>query len=126
MEQASPQCMDEGAQPVAHQQDEHPAKMVVHFSVAPGATLTWRIDVDSTLTVQGARLWITRINFPYDYWLDPGHTLRLQRGERIWLSCEDTRAARVSLSCTLPAKRGVLHRWLGRLAWLSLGPPTPR
>lgn len=134
MEHASPQYNDENAQPVGYlhheRQDqsphEHPAKIVVHFSVAPATTLTWRVDADSTLTVHGARAWITRIDFPYDYWLDPGQTLRLQRGERIWLSCEDTRIARVSLSCPLPAQRGVLSRWLGRLAWLSLGPPMPR
>jgi hypothetical protein len=98
----------------------------VHFSVLPGATLTWRVDANSTLTVQGARVWLTRVSSPYDHWLAPGEELRLQRGERVWLSTDGDAAARVSLSSLLPARRGVIGRCLGRLAWLSIGTPTPR
>ncbi|OAJ53018.1 hypothetical protein A6V36_11640 [Paraburkholderia ginsengiterrae] len=126
MDQASPQCMDSDSSLVAYQQDESLPKVVVHFSVMPGATLTWRVEADSTLTVQGERLWLTRISSPYDYWLAPGGTFRLQRGERVWLSTDGERAARVSLTCALPTKGGVFRRWLGKLVWLRMGPLAPR
>jgi hypothetical protein len=126
MDQASPQCMDDNSSLSAYQQDERLPKVVIHFSVVPGATLTWRVDADSTLRVQGARLWLTRVNSPYDHWLEPGHEFRLQRGERVWLSTGDERTARVSLSCALPGRQGLIRRWLGRLAWLGLGAPATR
>ena len=125
MDQASPHCMDDDAYRYAYQQDERLPKVVVHFSVMPGATLTWRVEADSTLAVKGARVWLTRIVSPYDHWIAPGHAFCLQRGERIWLSTDGERAARVSLTCALPAKGGMFKRWLTRLAGLSLGPPTP-
>ncbi|CAE6719507.1 hypothetical protein R69658_04650 [Paraburkholderia aspalathi] len=126
MDQASPQCMDDDSSLSAYQPDERLPKVVVHFSVVRGATLTWRVDADSTLSVQGARLWLTRVSSPYDHWLEPGNEFRLQRGERVWLSTDSERTARVSLSCALPARRGFVRRWLGRLAWLGLGPPAAR
>jgi hypothetical protein len=130
MDQASPQCMDDdsslGAYRHQHQPDERLPKVVLHFFVMPGATLTWRVDADSTLAVQGARVWLTRVSSPYDHWLAPGDEFRLQRGERVWLSTDGEFAARVSLSCALAARRGLIGRWLGRLAWLSIGAPTPR
>lgn len=125
MDQASPQCMEDDAHRYAYYQDERLPKVVVHFPVVPGATLTWRVEADSTLTVKGARHWLTRISSPYDHWIAPGQTFTLQRGERIWLSADGERTAHVSLSSALPAK-GILARWLGRLAGLSLGPPSPR
>jgi len=93
MDQASPQCMDDDARVLAYQQDERLPKVVVHFPVAPGATLTWRVEADSTLAVNGARLWLTRVSSPYDHWLVPGQTFSLQRGERIWLSIDGERGA---------------------------------
>jgi hypothetical protein len=126
MDQASPQCMDDDSSLSAYQQDESLPKVVLHFSVVPGATLTWRVDADSTLCAHGARLWLTRVNSPYDHWLEPGNTFRLQRGERVWLSTDSERIARASLSCTLPARRRLVRRWLGRLAWLGLGTPAAR
>jgi hypothetical protein len=126
MDQASPQCIDDDSCPSTRRHDEHQPKVVVHFSVAPGATLTWRVDADSTLRVQGARLWLTRVNSPYDHWLEPGNEFRLQRGERVWLSTDSERMARVSLSYALPARRSLVRRWLGRLAWLGLEVPATR
>ncbi|MFM0042378.1 DUF2917 domain-containing protein [Paraburkholderia sediminicola] len=126
MDQASPQCMDDDPSLSAYQQDEHLPKVVVHFSVVPGATLTWRVDADSTLRVQGARLWLTRINSPYDHWLEPGNEFRLRRRERVWLSTDSERAARVSLSYALSVRPGLIRRWPGRLAWLGLEAPAVR
>lgn len=126
MDQASPQCMDDDSSLSAYQPDEHLPKVVLHFSVVRGATLTWRVDADSTLSVQGARLWLTRVDSPYDHWLEPGNEFRLQRGERVWLSTDSERTARVSLSRALPARRGFVRRWLGRLAWLGVEAPAAR
>jgi hypothetical protein len=126
MDQANPPFMDDNSNPVAYQRDERQPTIVVHFSVLPGATFTWRIEADSTLAVQGARLWLTRISSPYDHWLAPGARIRLQRGERVWLSTDGEHAARVSLTSTLIVRRGWMARWLARLASLGLGAPTPR
>ena len=54
MDQASPQCMDDDSSLSAYRPDERLPKVVVHFSVVRGATLAWRVDADSTLSVQGA------------------------------------------------------------------------
>ncbi|SDR24683.1 Protein of unknown function [Paraburkholderia fungorum] len=126
MDQASPQCMDDDSSLTAYQPDERQPTIVVHFSVIPGATLTWRIEADSTLAVQGARIWLTRISSPYDHWLTPGAEIRLHRGERVWLSTDGAHAARVTLTSILPVRRGLIGRWLGRLAGLGLGAPSPR
>jgi hypothetical protein len=126
MDQASPKFMDDDSSLDAYQQDERLPKVVLHFSVMPGATLTWRVEADSTLAVQGERVWLTRVSSPYDHWLAPGVEFQLQRGERVWLSTDGERAARVSFSSALPVRRGMLGRWLGWLAWLSIGAPTPR
>jgi hypothetical protein len=126
MDQASPQCMDDDSSLVPYQHDERQPKIVVHFSVMPGATLTWRVEAHSTLAVQGERIWLTRISSPYDHWLAPGAEIRLQRGERVWLSTDGFHAARISLTSTLPERRGWIARCLGRLAGLGLGPPSPR
>ena len=125
MDQASTQCMDDDAPRFASQQNERLPKVVVHFPVAPGTTLTWRVEAHSTLAVNGARLWLTRVCSPYDYWLVPGQTINLQRGERIWLSTDGERTAHVSLTYLLPAP-GFFRRCSSRLASLSLGPPAPR
>ena len=63
MDQASPQCMDDDSKVVAYPDDERLPKIVVHFSVMPGVTLTWCIEADSTLAVQGARIWLAH-QFP--------------------------------------------------------------
>ena len=36
--------------------------------------------------MHGARVWLTRVSSPYDYWLAPGDEFRLQRGERVFLN----------------------------------------
>ncbi|MDI7066016.1 DUF2917 domain-containing protein, partial [Klebsiella pneumoniae] len=126
MDQASPQCMDDDSSRSACRHNEGLPKVVLHFSVAQGATLTWRVDADSTLSVQGARVWLTRVNSPYDHWLEPGNEFRLRRGERVWLSTVSERGARAPLCCALPAKRGFVRRWLGWLAGLGLEAPAAR
>lgn len=130
MDQASPQCIDDDSSFVAHQTDERLPAIVVHVAVMPGATLSWRIHANSTLAVRGARVWLTRVHSPYDYWLTPGAEIRLQRGERVWLSTDGREPAHVSLTSTLPVRRGLSGRWFGWLGWLTGlrtgGVSTPR
>ena len=83
MDQANPPRMDDDSNPLAYQQHERLPRVVVHFSVTPGITLTWRVEADTTLAVHGARLWLTRISSPYDHWLAPGDEFLLQGGERV-------------------------------------------
>ena len=126
MDQASPQCTDDESSRYACAQDERLPKVVVHFVVTPGATFSWRVSAATELRVHGARVWLTRINSPYDYWLMPGHAMQLKRGERVWISTDGDAPARVALSSRLPLRRGVASQWLARLAWLGLGVIAPR
>jgi DUF2917 family protein len=94
-------------------------RVVVHFEVQPGATLSWRVEAHSELHVQSARVWLTRAESPYDYWLQPGYPIQLRRGERVWVSTDGHVAARVSLTTYPRKRRGLLFRLLERLSLLS-------
>lgn len=97
--------------------DEPLPALSLHLAVPPGLTLTWRVSADSTLRVYGATVWITRAGSPYDHWLNPGETLRLARGERIWLSTEADVPARVTLTSPWRPPLATLRKVLERLAW---------
>jgi hypothetical protein len=47
-------------------------------------------------------VWVTRSNDVEDYWLAPGRSLRLRRGERLWVSVEGQRRACVAFVAPLP------------------------
>jgi len=119
MVDASPQCMDEESGRYTGVQDERLPKVVVHVVVTPGATFSWRVNAATELSVNGARIWLTRSQSPYDYWLTPGNSLRLKRGERLWVSTDGDAPAHLALSSRLPVRRGVVSRWLARVAWLG-------
>ncbi|APA85586.1 DUF2917 domain-containing protein [Paraburkholderia sprentiae WSM5005] len=90
-------------------------RVVVHFAVESATTVTWRIAADSELRVHGqARLWLTRHCSPYDYWLQPGESISLERGERVWLSVEDQACAEVSITSPHVERHRMLRRWLAR------------
>ncbi|MBB3260258.1 hypothetical protein F4827_004935 [Paraburkholderia bannensis] len=99
----------------------------IHFAVPAGQTLTWRVAADSTVRVHGSRIWLTRARSPYDHWLNPGETLRVLRGERLWLSsdaCADALSdnelttARVTITCAwrppLASARWIIERYVTR------------
>ncbi|MEX3977588.1 DUF2917 domain-containing protein [Paraburkholderia sp. EG287A] len=93
----------------------------VHFAVPPMRTITWRVNASATLRVQVAQVWVTRARSPYDHWLQPGETLRLERGERIWLSTEAALPARVSITSAWQPPFAGVRRGMERLAaWLAL------
>ncbi|MEM5421538.1 MULTISPECIES: DUF2917 domain-containing protein [Paraburkholderia] len=93
----------------------------VHFAVPPMRTVTWRVSASATLRVQVAQVWVTRARSPYDHWVQPGETLRLERGERIWLSTEAALPARVSITSAWQPPFAGVRRGMERLAaWLAL------
>jgi hypothetical protein len=92
----------------------------IHFSVVPGKTVAWQLRAASELRVNSARVWLTRSSSEYDYWLEPGDTLRLKRGEHIWLSVDGEMSADVSLSSRYAWFRPRSRRWLGLLDSLRL------
>ncbi len=67
----------------------------VTFELGEGEVVPMRIGRSVKLSVQGAPVWATRSIDTRDYWLQPGETLRLRTGERLWLSTEDGRRAQV-------------------------------
>lgn len=83
----------------------------VHFAVPPLRTLTWRVTAPAAVRVHGAVVWITRARSPYDHWLRPGETLRLERNERIWLSTETATPARVTITTAWQPPFANMRRW---------------
>jgi hypothetical protein len=73
----------------------------ITFEIARGETLPMMVAHSTRLSVQGAPVWVTRSNDVEDYWLEPGHSLRLRPGERLWLSTEGPSAARVAFVAPL-------------------------
>ncbi|CAB3791248.1 hypothetical protein LMG28688_03276 [Paraburkholderia caffeinitolerans] len=94
----------------------------IHFAVPATGTFTWRVRADGTLRVHGARVWLTRACSPYDHWLSPGETLRVYRGERLWLSVDaGNAAARVTLTSAWRPPFATVRRTAGRCAdWFAL------
>ncbi len=70
----------------------------VTFEIQAGETVPMRVARSTRLTVQGATVWATRSEDTDDYFLASGATLRLRRGERLWLGVEGPLSARVSFS----------------------------
>ncbi|WP_419178003.1 DUF2917 domain-containing protein [Caballeronia sordidicola] len=89
--------------------------MVIRFVVQPGHTASWRVRSDSELRVGTARVWVTRVFSPYDYWLQTGDVLRVSRGERIWLSTDANIAAEISLTSAYAVAHRPLFKWIERL-----------
>lgn len=73
----------------------------ITFEIAPGEMLPMMVAHSTRLSVHGAPVWVTRSNDVEDYWLAPGHSLRLRPGERLWLSAEGADPARVAFVAPL-------------------------
>jgi hypothetical protein len=123
MNQASPQFTDPlsdvSPPEVSSPCVERLPRVVMHFEVQPGATLSWRVEEHCELNVNSERVWLTRASSPYDYWLQPGYSIQLRRGERVWVSTDGKLAARLSLVTYPRKRRGVFYRWLERLSRLN-------
>ncbi|WP_179401126.1 DUF2917 domain-containing protein [Burkholderia guangdongensis] len=91
----------------------------ITFEIQPGETVPMKVVRSTRLTVHGGPVWATRSNDVDDYFLAPGDTLRLRRGERLWLSAEGGQSACVAFSVAQPAKevaRNGLERLRARFA----------
>ncbi|WGY71272.1 DUF2917 domain-containing protein [Burkholderia cepacia] len=86
-------------------------RVELHFTVAPRRALAWRAQHDAEIRVHDATLWITRLGSVDDYWIRTGDVLRVQRGDRIWISTDDERPAAASITTAYVMKRDA---WLAR------------
>ncbi|WP_321806797.1 DUF2917 domain-containing protein [Burkholderia sp. BCC1993] len=90
----------------------------ITFEIPAGETVPMRVQRSTRLTVQCGPVWATRSNDVEDYFLVDGETLRLRRGERLWLSAEGRQGAQVAFSVSRPAgevARGALARLRNRV-----------
>ncbi|CAN0623768.1 conserved protein of unknown function [Burkholderia multivorans] len=76
----------------------------ITFELQPGETVPMKVVRSTRLTVQCGPVWATRSNDIDDYFLMAGETLRLRRGERLWLSAEGGDSACVAFSVARPPK----------------------
>ena len=87
----------------------------IQFELRAGETVPMRVNRSTRMTVQGGAVWVTRSDDVDDYWLEPGKTLGLRRGERLWLSAEDGTYASVAFHVLTRADERAVN-WFGRLA----------
>ncbi|WP_166656153.1 DUF2917 domain-containing protein [Paraburkholderia sp. BL10I2N1] len=99
---------------------------MIHFALMPGRTVSLRLDADSEIRVRTTRVWLTRVFSPYDYWVQPGDVIRLQRGERIWLSTDGDEAAEVALTSEYIERYNAVSRWISRWAERLFDLSVPR
>ncbi|SIO63292.1 DUF2917 domain-containing protein [Paraburkholderia phenazinium] len=89
----------------------HAPRMVIHLSLLPRQTMSWRVMAHCEIRAHGERVWLTRIFSPYDHWLQAGDVIRVARGERIWLSADGERPAEVTLTSEYVGRRRRFDRW---------------
>ncbi|MDQ7980243.1 DUF2917 domain-containing protein [Paraburkholderia sp. SARCC-3016] len=87
----------------------------IWFEVGNGETVPLRVTDSTQLTVHGGAVWVTRSDDVEDYWLEPGKTLRLRRGERLWLSAEGKTHACVEFFVPKRAGERAIN-WFARVA----------
>lgn len=93
----------------------------ITFEIQPGETIPMKVARSTRLTVQGGPVWATRSNDVEDYFLSSGSSLKLRRGERLWLSADGENGACVSFSVAVPAQQAAvsgIKRLLARAAEL--------
>lgn len=70
----------------------------ITFEVLADQVASVRVARSTRITVRCGAVWLTRSDDTADYWLEPGHTLRLRRGERLWIGAEGGKAAWVAFA----------------------------
>ncbi|HEY3599890.1 MAG TPA: DUF2917 domain-containing protein [Paraburkholderia sp.] len=96
-------------------------KISLHFAVEPDKVFGWEFAAESELRVYRERVWLTRLDSDYDYWLEPGETIRLPRWARIRISTDANAAAEISVTSAYVGRSGMIGRWLDRAASLVFG-----
>jgi hypothetical protein len=86
----------------------------IAYEIHGGETLPLKVARSTKLVVRGGAVWITRSDDIEDYWLQPGHTLRLRRGERLWVSAEGTPRATIAFSVPTRCDERALN-WFARV-----------
>ncbi|HZZ11735.1 MAG TPA: DUF2917 domain-containing protein [Paraburkholderia sp.] len=86
----------------------------IAFEIRNGETVPMKVARSTKLVVRGGAVWVTRSDDTEDYWLQPGHALHLRRGERLWLSAEGGRDARVAFSVPTRCDERALN-WFARI-----------
>ncbi len=79
----------------------------ITFEIEPGETIPVMIANSTRLNVEGASVWVSRSDDVEDYWVLPGSSLTLRRGERLWMSVDGDRPARVAFHGPLAARERV-------------------
>jgi hypothetical protein len=119
MQHASPQFDCSRLSDARSAREIHAPRMVIHLSLVPQQTVSWRVVSDSEVRAHGSRVWLTRIFSPHDYWMQAGDVIRVARGERIWLSADGDRPVEVTLTSEYVERRQLFGRrplrWLGRV-----------
>ncbi|MDR6499152.1 hypothetical protein J2785_002305 [Burkholderia ambifaria] len=93
----------------------------ITFEIPVGETVPMKVQRSTRLIVQCGPVWATRSNDVDDYFLVDGETLKLRRGERLWLSAEGREGACVAFSVSRPTREvalGGLARLRERVAAL--------
>jgi Protein of unknown function (DUF2917) len=93
------------------------------FEGRPAATIALRVGCSRRVAVEEGLIWLTRSGDSHDYWLAAGETLALNGGERLWLSVEGNRPARVSFSRRARCDERLIG---GLMAWLRGGSAKPK
>ncbi|WP_321879932.1 DUF2917 domain-containing protein [Paraburkholderia bannensis] len=87
----------------------------ITFEVEANQVASVRVSRSTRLTVRCGAVWVTRSDDTADYWLEPGHTLRLRRGERLWIGAEQGAAAWVAFATPARISERALD-WVARQA----------
>jgi hypothetical protein len=86
----------------------------IAYEIGTSDTLPLKVAHSTRMTVRGGAVWVTRSDDTEDYWLRPGDTLHLRRGERLWLSAEGASVAQVAFSVPTRCDQRALN-WLARV-----------
>jgi hypothetical protein len=89
--------------------------ITLRFPLEPGQLFCWELAADAELFVLRERVWLTRFDSNYDYWLEPGETLHLHRNERVRISTDGQKAAEISVTSAYSGSSCRSHGWFGRL-----------
>lgn len=91
-------------------------RVVVHFELYPGQTLSWCVERNAELGTYASRVRVIWHFLPHSHWLQPGEVLRLPRGERIWVRNDGMRKVEIAVSTDPVCRRaGRYARWLSLL-----------
>jgi Protein of unknown function (DUF2917) len=109
-------------QPVQQiQPDTRLPSVTLRFALEPHRLFCWEVAEDAELLVLRERIWLTRFDSDYDYWLKPGEAIRLTRNERVRISTDARAAAEISVTSAFAGYSRKSQRWVQRFVSLVGG-----